>query len=75
MQTIIAWPESQNLFELQGFKENCRLVNGERGIEEYGSSAYLTDTDWLNRAKPATQEEEGEIDQVFDDELEELNLL
>jgi stage V sporulation protein AE len=33
---------------LEGFKENSYLINDEKGIEEFGSSAYFVNTKWLN---------------------------
>lgn len=46
---IVCWPESQMLMEKEGFFENCSLINSERGIEEYGYSAYLVDKDWYQK--------------------------
>lgn len=46
---IVCWPESQMLMEKEGFYDNCSLINSERGLEEYGSSAYLVDEDWYQK--------------------------
>lgn len=46
---IVCWPESQMLMEKEGFYDNCSLINSERGLEEYGSSAYLVDKDWYQK--------------------------
>ena len=46
---IVEWPESQYLMDLPGFKENCCLANDEVFVEEYGSSAYFVDKEWLNK--------------------------
>ena len=46
---IVQWPEIQELMDKPGFKENCCLVNDESFVEEYGSSAYFVDKEWLTR--------------------------
>lgn len=45
---VITWPESQNLFDIPGFEENSYLVNDDQGMEDFGSSAYFVDEEWLN---------------------------
>lgn len=45
---VVTWPESQNLFDIPGFEENSYLVNDDRGMEDFGSSAYFVDEDWLD---------------------------
>ena len=49
--TVIQWPEIQYYMELEGFSENSYLINDEKGIEEFGSSAYFINTKWLNNYK------------------------
>jgi hypothetical protein len=44
---VVTWPESQNLMDLEGFEENCHLINDESGLDQYGSSAYFVNEDWL----------------------------
>lgn len=46
--TIVTWPESQELMTLEGFKENCFLINDDEGIQKFGSSAYFCNKMWLN---------------------------
>ena len=46
---IVCWPESQMLMEKEGFFDNCSLINSDRGLEEFGSSAYLVDKDWYQK--------------------------
>lgn len=46
---IVCWPESQMLMEKKGFYDNCTLINSEKGLEKYGSSAYLVEKDWYNK--------------------------
>lgn len=47
MYEVVCWPEIQDLMELDGFEENAYLVNDEKGIEDFGSSAYFVDVEWL----------------------------
>ena len=44
---VICWPESQMLMELDGFEENSYLVNDDKGLLEFGSSAYFVNRKWL----------------------------
>lgn len=46
---IVCWPDIQVLMELDGFNENAYLINDEKGLEEYGSSAYFVNSDWLRK--------------------------
>ena len=46
--TVVEWPYSQNLFEMEGFEDNCQLINCEKGLEDFGSSAYFVDTEFLS---------------------------
>lgn len=68
-KVVITWPESQMLFELRGFRENCSLINGEVGLKVYGSSAYLVDEEWYN-SDDEEEDEEFEEDDLENDELE-----
>lgn len=79
---IICWPDSQKLMELYGFRENCWLINGERGLDTYGSSAYLVDKDWYDEYadSPFVEDDEyedydDELQIAFDDDLIELGFL
>lgn len=67
---IICWPESQELMEFDGFRENCSLINGERGLDVYGSSAYLVDKDWYDEWANAPIIEDDDIDIDNDNENE-----
>ena len=51
---IVTWPESQDLMEKPGFRENSYLVNDDKGIEDFGSSAYFVDEEWLAEATKET---------------------
>ena len=46
---IIQWPEIQNLMDKPGFENNCCLINSDPFLEEYGSSAYFVDKEWLSK--------------------------
>ena len=67
--TVVCWPESQNLMGKVGFFQNCSLINSQRGVDTYGSSAYLVNEEWYK------QVEAGEIsDTDLYDDSEELNI-
>lgn len=44
---VVQWPEIQYLMDKEGFRENSFLINDERGMKEFGSSAYFVSRDWL----------------------------
>lgn len=44
---VVTWPEVQKLMDLEGFDDNSNLINNDKGLEDYGSSAYFVDVDWL----------------------------
>ena len=44
---VVCWPESQILMELDGFEENSYLVHDDRGLLEFGSSAFFVNRKWL----------------------------
>ena len=45
---IITWPEIQDLMEKEGFDEHSYLINDEKGLDDYGSSSYFVEENWLN---------------------------
>ena len=45
---VVTWPESQELMEKEGFEENSYLINDDKGIDDYGSSAYFVSETWLS---------------------------
>ena len=67
---IVCWPESQMLMEKEGFFDNCSLINSDRGLEEFGSSAYLVDKDWyqkfINGELPDAEYNDEDIDDMLD---------
>lgn len=48
MYVVICWPEIQYLFSEKGFEENSYLINDEKGFEDFGSSAYFVNKEWLD---------------------------
>ena len=44
---VITWPESQELFEIEGFEENSILINNTPLYEQYGDGAYLVSLEFL----------------------------
>lgn len=44
---VVCWPEIQFLFGEEGFEQNSYLINDEKGIDDFGSSAYFVNSDWL----------------------------
>ena len=47
MYKVITWPEIQYLMDKNGFDENSYLVNDDKGLDDFGSSAYFVDVEWL----------------------------
>ena len=45
--TVVTWPEVQLLLDLEEFKEHSYLINDDRGLDDFGSSAYFVETEWL----------------------------
>jgi hypothetical protein len=68
-QVVVCWPESQMLMTKKGFCEHCELINSEKGLDKYGSSAYLVDEDWFNQIETIEDEDEdynGELSINYD---------
>ena len=40
---VVCWPEIQFLFGEEGFEQNAYLINDEKGIDDFGSSARIKD--------------------------------
>lgn len=45
--TVITWPESQELLEIEGFEENSILINDGPLYDQYGDATYLVSLDFL----------------------------
>ena len=41
---VVDWPESQDLMGYDWFTTECHLINDNRGLDQYGSSAYFVPT-------------------------------
>ena len=47
--TVVTWPEVQLLMDLKGFREHSYLINDDRGLDDFGSSAYFVEIEWLSK--------------------------
>lgn len=47
MYIVIQWPDVQYLMDIPGFRDNSYLVNDDKGLKDFGSSAYFVSVDWL----------------------------
>lgn len=75
---VVEFPEVQDISEKEGFFDNARLINGEKGLATYGGSAYLVDKEWLTQEhKDVTEFDDNgvDIDEIYDYELEQLGFL
>jgi len=45
---VITWPEIQFLMNIEGFAENASLINDDKLVDKYGSSAYFVRKQWLD---------------------------
>jgi hypothetical protein len=52
---VVYWPDVQLLFSKPDFSANAVLINNKEMYDEYGSSAYLVRTSWLNKNKLTTR--------------------
>lgn len=43
---VVTWPEIQDLMVEDSFEEHSYLINDNKGMEDFGSSAYFVDVDW-----------------------------
>ena len=46
---VVTWPDIQFYMGHEGFEENAYLINDEKGMLEFGSSAYFVDSEWLEK--------------------------
>lgn len=51
MYTVITWPDIQTYMEEPDFEEHSYLINDDKGIEDFGSSAYFVETEWLKNVE------------------------
>ncbi len=66
---VVSWPESQDLMGKPGFRENSYLVNDDKGMEDFGSSAYFVKEDWLNGVSVSVTEKARTVDSVVENWL------
>lgn len=46
---VVQWPDIQTYMDKEGFEDNAHLINDERGIELFGSSAYFINEEWADK--------------------------
>ena len=46
---VVTWPDIQYLMELEDFKNHSYLINDDQGMQDFGSSAYFVEKNWLNK--------------------------
>ena len=46
---VVTWPDIQYLMDKEGFEDNAFLINDDKGLDRFGSSAYFVEESWLNR--------------------------
>ena len=48
---VITWPDIQYFMDIPGFRENSYLINDSKGLDDFGSSAYFVNSEWLKNIK------------------------
>ena len=48
---VITWPDIQYFMDMPGFEENAYLINDSKGLDDFGSSAYFVNSEWLKNIK------------------------
>lgn len=46
---VVTWPDVQELMTAEGFEDNSYLINDEKGVDDFGSSAYFVKESWYNK--------------------------
>lgn len=46
---VVTWPDIQTYMDKEGFENNAHLINDEKGIELFGSSAYFINEEWAEK--------------------------
>lgn len=50
---IVTWSDNIQFFmEQEGFRENSYLINDEKGLDDFGSSAYFIRKSWYSENEP-----------------------
>ena len=47
---VVCWPESQNLFLMDNFRDHTYLIDDEEGLDLFGDAAYVVESDWYMNA-------------------------
>ncbi len=47
-KVVVTYPESKEIPELDGFKDNAWLITDDEGMKLYGSYSYVCREDWLD---------------------------
>lgn len=45
---VVMWPECQDLMDKEGWEDNSYLINDDKGLDKFGSSAYFVNKSWLD---------------------------
>ena len=45
---VLTWPEIQNLMVKEDFEEHSYLINDDKGLNDFGSSAYFIEKNWYD---------------------------
>lgn len=48
---VITWPESQAVIERIDHRSHSYLINDEEGLDMFGSSAYVVESDWYHESE------------------------
>lgn len=64
---VVTWPEVQELFELEGWRENSLPINDMPIYSQYGSSSYMVRESWLRKqeGKPSIEETISNLESVI----------
>ena len=55
MYLVVTWPEVQLYMERPGWEDHSYLVNDDRGIADFGSSAYFVEVEWFKQQEQKMQ--------------------
>lgn len=60
---VIQWPEIQDYMECKGFEDNAYLINDEKGLDTFGSSAYFVNEVWAENQEYLIKETKNRLAQ------------
>ena len=64
---VVTWPEIQFYMNREGFNENAYLINDEKGMEEFGSSAYFVNEQWAQKIEKELKGWDFQYEEEFPD--------